>query len=63
VIERVPMSPPDITDEDVQAVAEVVRSGRLTLGPKTEEFERKRSRGVIHYQLRLTIGGLPPECC
>ena len=34
------MSAPDITEEDVQAVAEVVRSGRLALGPKTEEFER-----------------------
>jgi len=36
----VPMSAPDISEEDVQAVAEVVRSGRLALGPKTEEFER-----------------------
>ena len=36
----IPMSAPDITEEDVQAVAEVVRSGRLALGPKTEEFER-----------------------
>lgn len=38
--ESIPMSAPDITEEDVQAVAEVVRSGRLALGPKTEEFER-----------------------
>ncbi len=37
--ERIPMSAPDITEEDVQAVTEVVRSGRLALGPKTEEFE------------------------
>ncbi len=37
--ERVSMSAPDITEEDVRAVAEVVRSGRLALGPKTEEFE------------------------
>lgn len=37
--ERIPMSSPDITEEDVQAVAEVVRSGRLSLGPKTKEFE------------------------
>ena len=36
----IPMSAPDITEEDVEAVAEVVRSGRLALGPKTEEFER-----------------------
>lgn len=38
--DRIPMSAPDITEEDVQAVAEVVRSGRLALGPRTEEFER-----------------------
>jgi len=38
--EFVPMSAPDISEEDVQAAAEVVRSGRLALGPKTEEFER-----------------------
>ncbi|MGB9757612.1 MAG: DegT/DnrJ/EryC1/StrS family aminotransferase [Candidatus Bipolaricaulaceae bacterium] len=37
--ERIPMSAPDISEEDVQAVAEVVRSGRLALGPKTEAFE------------------------
>ena len=39
ITKKVPMSAPDITEEDVQAVAEVVRSGRLALGPKTEEFE------------------------
>ena len=39
-VKHVPMSAPDITEEDVRAVAEVVRSGRLALGPKTEEFER-----------------------
>lgn len=37
--EKIPMSAPDISEEDVQAVAETVRSGRLALGPKTEEFE------------------------
>jgi len=36
----IPMSAPDIAEEDVQAVSEVVRSGRLALGPRTEEFER-----------------------
>ncbi len=34
------MSLPDITDSDVQAVVEVIRSGRLALGPQTCEFER-----------------------
>jgi len=35
----IPMSAPDITEDDIQAVVDVVRSGRLSLGPKTEEFE------------------------
>ncbi|MCL4465761.1 MAG: DegT/DnrJ/EryC1/StrS family aminotransferase [Chloroflexi bacterium] len=31
---------PSITEEEIQAVAEVLRSGWLGLGPKTAEFER-----------------------
>ncbi len=48
--ERIPMSAPDITEEDVQVVAEVVRSGRLALGPKAEEFEKRIAEyvGVKH---------------
>ena len=38
--EIVPMSSPDLSEEDIQAVVEVLRSGRLALGPKAEEFER-----------------------
>ncbi len=36
----IPLSRPVITEEDVQAVAEVLRGGWLTMGPKVEEFER-----------------------
>ncbi|HEU67990.1 MAG TPA: DegT/DnrJ/EryC1/StrS family aminotransferase [Candidatus Acetothermia bacterium] len=44
------MSAPDITEDDVRAVAEVVRSGRLALGPQTEEFEHAIAEyvGVKH---------------
>jgi len=35
------MSSPDIDESDVAAVAAVVRSGRLALGPKTEELEAR----------------------
>ena len=35
-----PFSRPSISDEDVAAVAEVLRSGWLTTGPKTAEFEQ-----------------------
>lgn len=37
---NIPMSSAEIDESDVQAVLEVLRSGRLALGPKTEEFER-----------------------
>ena len=36
---RIPLSSPDITESEVQAVASVLRSPRLSLGPKLEEFE------------------------
>ena len=38
--ELVPMSSADITEDDVSAVAEVLRSGRLSLGPAQDRFER-----------------------
>jgi len=49
-LRKIAMAAPDISEADVQAVAEVVRSGRLALGPKTEEFERKMADyvGVAH---------------
>jgi perosamine synthetase len=44
------MSSPDIEEADVQAVAEVVRSGRLALGPCAAAFENGLARytGVEH---------------
>ena len=48
--EQVPMSAPDIDDSDVTAVVEVLRSGRLSLGPAQERFEDLLARycGVKH---------------
>lgn len=37
----IPFSPPKITDEIINAVTEVLRSGWITTGPKTKEFEKK----------------------
>ena len=34
-------SPPDITEEEIQAVAEVMRSGWITTGPKTKQLEKE----------------------
>lgn len=38
---NIPFSPPDITEEEVQQVAEALRSGWITTGPRTKEFEKK----------------------
>lgn len=38
---NIPFSPPDITEEEIQEVAEALRSGWITTGPRTKEFERK----------------------
>jgi len=35
------MSAPDIDETDIEAVTEVLRSGRLALGPRAEEFEQR----------------------
>lgn len=37
----VPMSSADLDESDIEAVAAVLRSGRLALGPRAEEFERR----------------------
>jgi perosamine synthetase len=37
---KIPLSGPDITQVEIDAVVSVMRSGRLSLGPKLEEFER-----------------------
>lgn len=40
---NIPFSPPDITDEEIEEVVEALKSGWITTGPKTKEFERKIS--------------------
>ena len=37
---RIDLSGPDISPAEIEAVTEVLRSGRLSLGPKIEAFER-----------------------
>ncbi|MBR0072558.1 MAG: DegT/DnrJ/EryC1/StrS aminotransferase family protein [Bacteroidales bacterium] len=38
---KIPFSPPDITEKEINAVAEALRSGWITTGPRTKEFERR----------------------
>lgn len=38
---NIPFSPPDMSEAEVSEVAETMRSGWITTGPKTKEFEHK----------------------
>ncbi|MFR1103968.1 MAG: DegT/DnrJ/EryC1/StrS family aminotransferase [Acutalibacteraceae bacterium] len=38
---KIPFSPPDITELEIEQVAEALRSGWITTGPKTKELERQ----------------------
>lgn len=37
----IPFSPPDITEADIEAVADALRSGWITTGPRTKQLERE----------------------
>lgn len=43
IVERreIPFSPPDITEREIEAVVEVLRSGWITTGPKTKLLEKR----------------------
>ena len=38
---KIPFSPPDMTELEAQGASEAIRSGWITTGPKTKEFERQ----------------------
>ncbi len=40
-LKNIPFSPPDISEDEIQMVADALRSGWITTGPKTKEFEKK----------------------
>ena len=43
IIEKknIPFSPPDIGEEEINGVINTLKSGWITTGPKTKEFERR----------------------
>lgn len=41
---NIQFSPPEIVQSDIDAVVEVLKSGWITTGPRTKEFERQLSR-------------------
>lgn len=40
-LRNIPFSPPDMSEEEVKEVCEALRSGWITTGPRTKEFERQ----------------------
>lgn len=40
-IRNIPFSPPDLTDAEIEEVIKTLKSGWITTGPKTKEFERR----------------------
>lgn len=41
MMRKIPFSPPDITDREIDEVVKVLKSGWITTGPKTKELERQ----------------------
>lgn len=50
MVKPIPFSPPDISDAEINAVVDVLKSGWITSGPKVSEFEKMLSEycGVNH---------------
>lgn len=43
---NIPFSPPDITQAEIDSVVETLKSGWITTGPKTKEFEKQISEYI-----------------
>ncbi len=53
----IPMSLPETDEADVQPVADVIRSGRLALGPQLEAFEALHCEYVgVKHALAVSAG-------
>jgi guanylate kinase len=46
-LRNIPFSPPDMSEEEVKEVCEALRSGWITTGPRTKEFERQIAEGNL----------------
>ncbi|KUO78921.1 MAG: capsular biosynthesis protein [Desulfosporosinus sp. BRH_c37] len=53
-IRKISFSPPDITEEEIDAVSEVLRSGWITTGPNSARFEQELANYCgTHYAVTL----------
>lgn len=45
-MQQIPFSPPDISEAEIEEVCEALRSGWITTGPRTKQFEKEISQYV-----------------
>ena len=61
---QIPLSSPDITDAEIQAVVDVLRTRHLSLGPKGPEFEDAfRNYLDVHEAVAVNSGTAGLHCC
>ena len=57
---KIPFSPPDMTESEVIEVSEALRSGWITTGPRTKEFEKLINSATACMELILRVLGVGP---
>ncbi len=61
---QIPLSSPDITDAEIHAVIDVMRTRHLSLGPKIPEFEEAfRSYLGVDHAVAVSSGTAALHCC
>ena len=72
-LRNVPFSPPDMSEREINEVVDALRSGWITTGPKTKEFEREiaeyigvakavcLSSATASMEMALRLIGVGPE--
>ena len=53
---KIPFSPPDISEAEIQEVTETLRSGWITTGPRTKQLEREQLSAGYHRKENLPAG-------
>ena len=63
---NIPFSPPDISEKEIEAVSEALRSGWITTGPRTKELERQMAEykaGLISQRTRQSLQAKKARGC
>ena len=61
---EIPLSRPDITEAEIEAVSQVMRSGRLSIGPQQERFEQRvANRAGCRHGIAVSSGTAGLHLC